>query len=307
MAHSHSQHHHTEGISDRALLWAVVLNIGLSGFEVAGGVISGSVALMADALHNFNDCAALFIAYVARRISRRGANERFTFSYRRAELIGAMINLTALIIVGLYLLYEAVRRIVQPQDVSGGWMMAASGVALVVDVLTAWLLWAMSKGSLNVRAAFVHNLTDALASVAVLAGGAAVHFLQWNWVDPVLTIAIAGYILFLSVAMLRRTAAILMEGTPEDLDLKEIRHAVEEVSGVQDLHHLHVWELDEEHRALEAHIAVSSGAINQLELMKAKIKRLLEESFRIQHSTLEFEVGGDACRDHDRALIPQHR
>jgi cobalt-zinc-cadmium efflux system protein len=307
MGHQHGHRHAPEDISDQGLLWAVGLNIGLSGFEVVAAVIAGSVALMADALHNFNDCAALFIAYVARKISRRAANERFTFSYRRTELVGAMINLTALVVVGLYLIYEALRRIIEPQELSGGWMMAAAGVALVVDVITAWLLWAMSKGSMNVRAAFVHNLTDALASVAVLAGGAAVYFFGWDWLDPVLTLAIAGYILYLSVGMLRRTASILMEGTPEGLELRELRQAVEQLEGVDDLHHLHVWQLDEGHRALEAHIAVSAAAISRIEEIKARIKHLLEDGFSIQHSTLEFEIAGEACCEDDRRLIPRHR
>lgn len=302
--HAHSS---LEAVSDQALLWSVVLNIGLSGFEVVAGVIAGSAALLADAAHNFNDCAALFIAYVARRISRRGANARFTFSYRRAELIGAMINLTALILVGVYLLYEAARRFMEPQELSGGWMMAAAGVALVVDVVTALLLWSMSKGSLNVRTAFVHNLTDALASLAVLAGGAGVYFLGWDWIDPVLTLLIAGYILYLSIGMLRRTATILMEGAPQGLDLQEIKRTVEnDVSGVEDLHHLHVWELDEEHRALEAHIAVASDTLFRLEEMKSRIKGLLRERFGISHSTLEFEVAGQACAADEQVLIPPH-
>ncbi|MEX2382848.1 MAG: cation diffusion facilitator family transporter, partial [Opitutales bacterium] len=157
--HHHHHSHGTEGVGDGVLLWTVIVNLGLSVFEFVAGIISGSVALMADALHNTNDAAALLIAYIARKISRKGADHLFTFGYRRAELIGAMIQLTALILVGLYLVVEAVQRFRNPQPLLGIWIMAASGVALLVDVVTAWLLWAMSKGSLNVRAAFLHNLT----------------------------------------------------------------------------------------------------------------------------------------------------
>lgn len=307
MSHAHAHHHGVESVSDRALLWAVALNVGLSGFEVFAGIVAGSVALLADAAHNFNDCAALAIAYVARRISRRGANERFTFSYRRAELIGAMINLTALVLVGLYLASEAVNRMLHPQPLSGAWMIAAAGIALVVDVATAGLLWAMSRGSLNVRAAFVHNLSDALASLAVLAGGGAVLFLGWNWVDPILTLALAGYIVMVSLPLLRRTACILMEGTPDGLDLRAVQQAVESTPGVDDLHHLHVWELDEQHRALEAHITVAADVIGRIEPIKSQIKQVLETRFSIHHSTLEFEIAGRACGEHDRGLIPHHR
>ena len=256
---SQNQHHHhvAEDVSDTCLLWSVLLNMGLSIFEFAAGVFSGSVALMADALHNTNDAAALLIAYIARKISRKGADHSYTFGYRRAELIGAMIQLTALILVGLYLLYESVTRFFGPEPILGVWMMIASGVALVIDLVTVWLLWAMSKGSLNVKAAFLHNLTDAGASIAVMAGGAAVYWLSWDWVDPVLTLVIAGYILFMSIGLIRKTAKILMQATPPGIDLDALKTDTEKIHGVEEIHHVHVWELDERHRALEAHIVVS--------------------------------------------------
>jgi cobalt-zinc-cadmium efflux system protein len=300
--HSHSDE--LKNVSDAAVLWAVALNVLLAGFEVFGGVVSGSMAVMADALHNFNDGITLVITYVARRISRRPPNESFTFSYRRAELIGAMVNLTALILVGAYLVFEAVRRFIHPQPLGGGWMMAASALALVVDVGTTWLLWAMSKGSMNVRAAFVHNLADALAALGVLAGGAAVRFLGWDWVDPTLTILIAGYIMVLSLGLLRRTASILMEGAPEELDLHRLQREVEAVAGVTGMHHLHVWELDEAHRALEAHVCIRQESLSRLEEIKAAVKSMLHQRFSIGHSTLEIEVAGQS-HPHPRSLIPR--
>ena len=306
MAHAHNHSHGTEDVSDGVLLWTIIVNLGLSVFEFAAGVISGSVALMADALHNTNDAGALLIAYIARKISRKGADVAYSFGYRRAELIGAMIQLTALILVGLYLVVEAVQRIFQPEPLLGGWIMAAAGVALVVDVVTAWLLWSMSKGSLNVKAAFLHNLTDAGASVAVLAGGAMVYWLDWTWVDPALTLTIAGYILWMSYGMLKRTASILMEGKPDDLDLAELIAATEAIEGVVGLHHIHVWELDEHHRALEAHVVVTgSRTMNDLERLKTNIKTLLEERFGISHSTLEMESERSDCKDGEK-VTPDH-
>ncbi|MFP4260244.1 MAG: cation diffusion facilitator family transporter [Opitutales bacterium] len=302
----HSHAHATPEVSDSVLLWAVVVNFGLSVFEFIAGVISGSVALMADALHNTNDAGALLIAYMARRISRKGADKKFTFGYRRAELIGAMIQLTALIVVGLYLIYEAVHRLFDPQPLLGAWIMGAAGIALVVDLVTAWLLWAMSKGSLNVRAAFLHNLTDAGASIAVLFGGAAIFWLDWHWVDPVLTLLIAGYILYLSFNMLKRTAGILMEGTPKDLDLEALQKSVEACDGVVGLHHIHVWELDERHRALEAHLVIADGSLHQQDAIKQAVKSRLQDEFDIGHSTLEFETASQACSGAHRQMIPGH-
>lgn len=299
---SHNHNHGTKDVSDGVLLWTVIVNLGLSVFEFIAGAISGSVALMADALHNTNDAAALLIAYIARKISRKRADAKYTFGYRRAELIGAMIQLTALILVGLYLVYEAVRRFFAPEPLAGGWIMAAAGVALVVDVVTAWLLWAMSKGSVNVRAAFLHNLTDAGASLAVLIGGAAIYWLDWTWVDPVLTLIIAGYILYMSFGLLRKTSRILMEGTPPDLSLDAIKEAIENLDGVDNLHHLHVWELDENHKAMEAHVRTGETAQSHSKL-RARIKDLLKNDYGITHSTLELEDSTDVNRCEDEALI----
>lgn len=297
MASNHRHSHDSEGVSDRVLLWSVIINVALSVFEFAAGAIAGSVALMADALHNTNDAAALLIAYIARKIAGKGPDHDFTFGYRRAELIGAMIQLTALIVVGLYLIYEGVRRFFVPEPLLGEWIMAAAGVALLVDVVTAWLLWAMSKGSLNVRAAFLHNITDAGASVAVLLGGAAVFWLGWNWVDPLLTLGIAGYILWMSFGLLRRTSVILMEGTPGGLAIEAVKQAVEAIDGVLDMHHIHIWELDEHRRALEAHIVIAGDrSMSELEAFKAEVKLLLEDRFEIVHSTLELEAVGTDCR-----------
>jgi cobalt-zinc-cadmium efflux system protein len=296
MSHNHSHSHGTGDIPDRILLWTVIVNLGLSVFEFAAGAVAGSVALMADALHNTNDAGALLIAYVARKISRRGADHRYTFGYRRAELIGAMIQLTALTVVGLYLLFEAAKRFYAPEPLLGGWMMIAAGVALLVDIVTAWLLWSMSKGNLNVRAAFLHNLTDAAASIAVLLGGAAVYWLNWHWIDPLLTLLIAGYILYMSVGMLKQTASILMEGAPSGFHVNDLKRDIGSIEDVMDIHHIHVWELDEHRRALEAHIVISHEvSMAEMETIKEKVRKRLHDRFAIEHSTLEMEMFGIDC------------
>lgn len=306
----HHHHHHDHGaadVSDKALIWAIALNLGLSVFEFLAGIFAGSVALMADALHNTNDAAALVVAFVARKIGRKGADENFTFGYRRAELIGAIIQLTALIVVGLYLLGEAITRYFEPEAVKGGWVMVASCVAILVDFGTAWLLWAMSKGSMNVKAAFLHNITDAAASVAVLLGGAAIFFFDWAWIDPTLTLLIAGYILYMSFGLLRRTARILMEGTPEDLDLNHLAGEVRKIPGVADLHHIHVWELDEKHRAFEGHLVIAeTTSAEKRHTIRTAVKDLLEREFGIGHSTIEMETAEHGCIDTSNGMIHPH-
>ena len=307
--HSHglTRSEEVAGVSDVRLLWAVGLNQLLTVGQVVAGTLSGSVALLSDAAHNFNDANALLIAYVARRISKKDANRRFTFGYRRAEMIGALINLTLLGVIGLYLVYEGIARIVQPKEVIG-WVMAATAVlALIIDVGTAALLWSMSRGSLNVRAAFVHNIVDALGSVAVLIGAAAIIWLDWLWVDSAITLMIAGYVLWQVVKMLPQATRVLMEGTPPDLDIQALIIAVKSVDGVEDLHHLHVWELDEQHRALEAHVVIPEDQAAHLDSIKHKVKRLLSDDFGIAHSTLEFEFPGTESTGCDEtSIIAQH-
>lgn len=313
-ANDHSGHSHGltrsrefEGVSDARLLWSVVLNHLLTVGQVVAGIISGSVALLSDAAHNFNDANALLIAYVARRISRKQANERYTFGYRRAELIGATINLTLLGAIGLYLIYEAISRFLQPEEIIGWLMAAAAALALVVDVATALLLWAMSRGSLNVRAAFIHNIVDALGSAAVLLGAAAIIWLDWTWVDPALTLLIAGYVLWQALTMLPQATRVLMGGAPENVDLDALIQRVQSLDGVRDLHHLHVWELDEQHRSLEAHVVIDRERADELEGIKRRIKQCLADEYQIFHSTLEFEFPGSSIGDgHDISVIADH-
>ncbi|KAA5541934.1 cation transporter [Roseiconus nitratireducens] len=288
------------GVSDSRLLWAVALNQLLTVGQVIAGIFSGSVALLSDAAHNFNDANALLIAYIARRISRRDANQRYTFGYRRAELIGATINLTSLGLIGMFLIYEGIRHFIEPQEIVGWLMASAAGLALIIDVGTAVLLWSMSQGSINVRAAFVHNLVDALGSLAVLLGAAAVIWWDWTWIDPLLTLIIAGYVLWQVATMLPQAARILMEGAPHDFDFDAMVSAVQAVPAVEGAHHFHLWELDEQRTALEAHVVIAKSNARDLEAIKQTLKELLQHEFGIEHSTLEFEFSDHDCPDnHD--------
>jgi cobalt-zinc-cadmium efflux system protein len=270
--------------------------MGLTVVEVVAGIISGSLSLIADAVHNFSDAGALLIAFIARKISRKRRDERFTFGYRRAELIGAMINLTTLVVIGLMLVWQAIERFISPQSVETTWVFIAAGVALIVDLGTVLLLWAMSKGSLNVRAAFIHNLTDAAASVAVILGALGIQFFGWTWIDPALTLLIAGYILFTSVGMLKRTAEILMENAPPNIELSELEEGVEAIEHVEGIHHIHVWELDEHRKAFEAHLVLNENCNRErTAIIRQQVRDYLHERWEIDHCTLEVETPADRC------------
>jgi cobalt-zinc-cadmium efflux system protein len=293
--HSHGGHPHGADASTGRLVGGIVLNLGITVAEAIAGVMSGSLALLADAAHNLNDTASLALTLYARIVAGRGATENRTFGHRRAEIIGAFVNLITLVLIALYLLVEAVERALNPRPVDGQLVMMVAGVALAGNVATAWLLHRPSKESLNVEAAYVHIVADALASVAVLAAGGLVLGFGWTWVDPVMTALISGYILWQSAHMLRQTIDILMMTAPEDLDVGEMVTAMEAVDGVEDVHHVHVWRLDEHRSALEAHVRIGEREVDVAERVTREVKNRLASAFDIGHATLEVEYG--RCSD----------
>ena len=290
MAHHHHHHHyHSKDDSDRSLIVAVSINILLTVFQIVGGIISGSLALVADALHNLSDAASLGIAIFARKISRKPADQSKTFGYKRAEVVAALINLTILVIISLYLLYEAIWRFFDPVSISGWVIVIVAGVALVIDMITALITLRLSKNNMNMKAAFLHNLSDALASLAVIVAGSLIILYQWFWVDTLLTLFLSLFILYQGLAMLPKTIHLLMEGSPEDIDFDAIKKSLLSLEGVDDIHHVHVWSLDEETIALEAHVVANIETFDEMESIKNIIKKKLSDEFNIKHSTLEFE------------------
>ncbi len=282
-------HHHGDPseIGERRLWWAVGANILLTLAQVVGGLISGSLSLIADALHNFSDAASLLIALVAIRIGRRPPDQFKTFGYKRAETIAALINLTTLIIIGLYLCYEALLRFITPEPIEGWMVVIVAGVALVVDVFTALLTYSQSKSSMNIKAAFLHNVTDALASVGVIITGSLILLYGWVWTDAAMTLIISGYVLWQGITQIPKVIHLLMEGTPEGIEIEEVITAMKSEIGVSDVHHVHLWQLDEHRNALEAHIVLSEGV--DMDDLKHQLKKMLHDRYEIEHSTLEFE------------------
>ncbi len=185
---------------------------------------------------------------------------------------------------------EAVWRLHEPRQISGGIVIIIAGVALIVDAITAMLTYKQSHDSVNIRSAFLHNLSDALSSVGVIIAGCLILLYQWYWVDSVITLLISGYVLYHGITLLPMTIHILMEGTPEHVSIKVIIEALVELDQVESVHHVHVWQLDEHRNALEAHIVVSRNNLEDIEAIKIRIKQLLHEKFNIEHSTLEVEL-----------------
>ncbi len=298
MPHDHHHHDHPHidvDSGDRRVFAAVAVNVLLTFVQIVAGVLSGSLALIADAIHNLSDALSLVIAFVARRIARRPADERMTFGYGRAEVVAALINYTTLVVIAFYLAAEGVNRLMDPPEVQGWIVVIVAGVALVIDTATALLIFGMSKDSVNMRAAFLHNVMDALGSVAVIVAGTLILLYDWQLVDPLVTLMIAGYILWHTGREIGPVIRILMLGSPDRLSTGEVLGAMEATKGVADVHHLHLWQMGEHEASLEAHVVLEDDA-NPTDV-KLALKDVLTSRFGIAHSALEMERWNDRCPD----------
>src|SRR6056297_3661297 len=252
MSHKHL---HKHGPTTEGRLWiSIFLNLAITIAEVVGGILSNSLALLSDALHNLSDTASLGISLVARKISKKSPDAQKTFGYKRAEIIAAFINLVALVIIAFFLIKEGIERFFDPQVIDGGIMLWVALVGLIGNVITALLLHRDSKNNINIKSAYVHIFWDAISSVSVIIGGLLVWLYELSIVDTIITLLIAGYILYQSFHLLKETIDILMESTPSDIDIAEIKESIESVTHVLDVHHIHVWNLDEKNRLLECHV-----------------------------------------------------
>lgn len=300
MPHDHGHIQIDPKSGDRRVTVAIWANALLTGAQIVGGLYAGSLALIADALHNFSDMASLVIAFAARKIARRPADARMTFGYGRIEIVAALINYTTLILVGVYLVYEGAMRLIEPPAVQGWTVVILGSVALIVDTLTALLTYSMQRGSVNIRALFLHNLSDALASLAVIIGGMLIIHFNMRWVDPVITIGIALYILWLAFAEIGVPIRILMLGSPPEVDGMDVIAEIRSETGVEDVHHMHLWQMHEHEIALDCHVVLTTEAWTRIEDVKRGIKRRLAEKFGIDHSSLEFEHPDHAHENADR-------
>jgi cobalt-zinc-cadmium efflux system protein len=292
-----SHHHIDPEAGDSKVARAITVNLLLTVAQVLGGIFSGSLALIADALHNFSDAIALIIAFAARKIARRPANAQMSFGYGRAEVVAALVNYTTLVVLGLYLIYEAVQRFLDPQPVEGWLIIVIAAVALVVDLITAALTYKLSKDSINIRAAFLHNVADAMGSVAVIVAGTLILLYDWTLIDPLVTLMIAVYILWHSYAEIGQVIRILMLATPDGIDPDALISDLTDVDGVADLHHSHVWAMEEKAAAFEAHVVLEPGRWQEADAIKTALKQRLSRRFGIRHSTLELECANHACQD----------
>jgi cobalt-zinc-cadmium efflux system protein len=286
----HGHHHHGD-TSGRNLLITLVLNLFIPIVQVIGGVVSGSVALISDAMHNFSDFTALFIAYFAHRLGRRSPSLKFTFGYRRAEVLSALINVAVLVGASGYILTEAIARLRNPEPISGGLVVLIAAVGVVGNGFSALLLHRGSADNVNIRGAFLHMIADLLTSVVVMINGLLLMFRPWYWLDPLLSLLIVVFILRNCWSILKVVASILMEGVPAGMDIQEIQTALQEVDGVVGVHHIHAWNVGSSITAFTCHADVEDRRVSETRPMLQAMERILKERFGINHVVIQFGAG----------------
>lgn len=290
-----SEHHHHE-VKGKNLFITIVLNIIITLSQMMGGLISGSLALLSDALHNFSDIMALVIAWWANRISLRDKSENKTFGYRRAQIIAALFNGSVLVGIGIYLIIEAAGRLQHPQQIESQLVIWLALLSIVLNAASVLLIKDDSHDNLNIRAAYLHLLTDVMTSVAVLVGGLLMLTLGWFWVDPVVTILIAVYLIHAAWALIAESVNILMMSAPSAMDMDKLQAIVRSYQQIENIHHVHLWQLDDQNTFLEAHLDFSEDlSLSQAASIKERLVADLHDQLGVDHVTLQYEFGvGDS-------------
>lgn len=290
--HDHHHHHHNDGdISGRRLFFSVLLNLIITLAQLIGGVLSGSLALLSDALHNFSDVMSLIISYYAHRLSHRPQNLSQTFGFKRAQILAALFNASVLIAVSLYLIVESVERFIHPQAVASIWVMGLALMGIAVNGLSAWLLHTDSHRNLNIRSAYLHLIGDLLTSFAVLFGGAMMYAFGWFWIDPLLSLLISLYLIRSSYSIVRESTGMLMQFSPGHISMNAIVEKAESYEAVEGIHHIHLWQLDDETVFLEARLNFYEDL--PLSVTNELLHRLSHDlqTIGISHTTFQCEVG----------------
>ncbi|MCB5722871.1 cation diffusion facilitator family transporter [Pediococcus acidilactici] len=270
-------------------LEATVLNLVITAVEFGGGLLSGSLALLSDAIHNLGDSASIVMAYVASRISQRNSNQSKTYGYRRAEILSSYFNAIFLLVMSALLIWEAIRRFAHPHPVNGGLMLVVAVVGLLANGFSAWLLHSGSHNNLNLKATYLHILSDAFASGGVILGALIIKIFRVVWADPLMTIVVSVYIAYKTIPIIIEATNILMEAGPR-LDYRAVKATVLSVPGVVNIHHVHTWMIDEHRIMLTAHIALEDQELSEVEPIYQKIRKLLKDKYNIEHATLQAEV-----------------
>ena len=290
--HEHGHHGHAHPTLQPAVLgWAIVFTIGLVVAEVFGGIIGRSVALLNDAVHNLSDVPALGISYLAMRWAERPADSEKTYGYHRAGTLAAFTNSFVLVLLSLWLGYEAMERFRSPVHVVEQWMIWTSAAALFVNGgITLALV--RGRGDLNLRTILIHNFGDAISNIAIIIGAVFIRMTGAPWIDPLLGLGIGILVLWSSIGVLRESSHLLLEGRPHDLQVEEVARAILTVEGVQEVHDVHLWSLGGGHNALSLHARIPDMHMDECERLLEAIRQIASKQFHIEHTTVQLERAG---------------
>lgn len=279
------QHDDYDSVGDGKLSLALLIKLFLSGVQVVGGGVAGSLSLIADSIHNLGDAGAILVAVIARRIGCKSADKVMTYGYNRADILGALINSVFLLVVGIYLICEAVGKYFYPTEIDGWIVLLVAAVALLVNITTSLLTFkAGARRDININAVFIHSASDAIASLVVIVAGVLIINYQLYIFDVIATIGISIYVICNGAVLLRRCIIILMQGVPGSIDIDQIRAALESIEGVKRVGCMHVWQLDDKKIFFEGRILLNGA---EPEAVKRKIRVALRHQFCINHTTLE--------------------
>lgn len=296
--HSHDHGFH-QPLKGRNLLISILLNICITLAQVIGGLISGSLALLSDALHNFTDVISLIISYVANKLARKKASTNRTFGYKRAEIIAAFVNAVSLIVIAIILIAEAYKRILDPQPIGSGLVIWLAVLGIVANGLSVLILKKDAGRNINMRSAYLHLLTDMLASVAVLIGGILMKLFGIYWIDSVLTFLIGIYLIYVGYDLLSSSTRMLMLFTPDHIDIKALVRSVHQLEDVNKLHHIHVWGLNDDELHLEAHLDFKKDiTLSRFNEVLAQIEKILKDEYGINHVNIQPEYNKEDPKDY---------
>lgn len=295
-------HTHVENKKESRLMISAGLNFVTTVAQIIGGILSGSLSLISDALHNLSDTVSLVISLFAVRLAKRKNTEGQTFGYKRAEILAALFNACVLIVVSIFLFKEAIVRFTHPQPINSVLMLYVAVVGLIANIVSVFLLKSHAHEDLNVRAAYVHLFSDFLSSIAVIVGAVAILLSKAYWIDPVLTIFIGIYVLREGYKIIGESTHILMQHVPKGIDLKEVKKKIESINGIKDIHHAHLWAVTERAIHFEAHVNVSHDmAVSETAILVKQVEEVLKKYFAITHVTLQVEF--NSCKGVDLVKV----
>ncbi|RFU67017.1 cation transporter [Peribacillus saganii] len=296
--HSHGHgHSHSHTGNKKALFWAFLLIAGFMTVEVVGGLFTNSLALLSDAGHMLSDAAALGLSLFAIKLGERNTSKTKTYGYKRFEIIAAFINGITLIVISLYIFYEAYHRFTNPPQVQSMGMLIISVTGLLVNILAAWLLMRGDKDeNLNVRSAFLHVLGDMLGSAGAIVAALLIMFFGWGIADPIASIIVAFLVIISGWRVTKQSIHILMEGTPVQVDMEKLKQSLASIPYVKNIHDLHIWSITSEFPTLSCHIAIAGEGVHDTVLHQAQA--ILHDDFGIEHSTIQVEYEDNGCPSH---------